>query len=206
MRIRLALVAAAALAAGCGSGGDPAPSTSAAPNDAVAYMDRVCTAAASFVSVPKTPPKLDANDPVKLKADMSAYMGQMADAFNQTAGKLREVGPSPVAGGDEQVSKMATTFSEIAQSFSDAKVAVEQADANDPVGGLQAAGEAIARLDQFVEPLKQLEATPELRDAAEQAGSCQALRTLRPSEPESPGSSEPSSPPASTSAPASPTT
>ncbi|WP_433267522.1 hypothetical protein ACQPZF_01715 [Actinosynnema sp. CS-041913] len=190
MRIRLAVVAAAvAVAAGCGSGGDdPGPSTSAAAGDPVGYMDKVCSAASSFVSVPKTPPKLDANDPAKLKADMSAYMGQLADAFNKTSTQLREVGPSPVAGGDEQVAKMATTFGDIAKSFGDAKAAVDQADANDPVGGLQAAGEAISRLDQFVEPLKQLEATPELRDAAEKAPACQSLRTLRPSESATPTS------------------
>ncbi|RKT52143.1 hypothetical protein [Saccharothrix australiensis] len=189
MRFRLAVVAAAgALAAGCGSGGDePAPS-SASAGDPVAYMDKVCAAASSFASAPKTPPRLDANDPAKLKADMSTYMGQMADAFNQSATRLREVGPSPVAGGDEQVSRMAGTFSDIAKSFGDAKVAVDSADANDPVGGLQAAGEAISRLDQFAEPLKQLEATPELRDAAEKARSCQSLRTLRPTDTTAPSS------------------
>ncbi|MEV0677306.1 hypothetical protein AB0I60_12385 [Actinosynnema sp. NPDC050436] len=190
MWIRLAVVAASAmLAAGCGSGDDPAPTTSSSSSgDTVAYMDKVCSAASSFVSVSKTPPKLDANDPVKLKADMSTYMGQLADAFNQTAQKLGEVGPSPVAGGDEQVTKMAATFSDIGKSFSDAKAAVEAADANDPVGGLQAAGEVIGRLDQFAEPLKQLEATPELKEAAERAPACQKLRTSRPSEPVTPTS------------------
>lgn len=191
----LPLVAATALVAavaGCGSGDDStAPtSSSAAPSDAaaVAYMDKVCTAAASFATVPKTPPQLDANDPAKLKADMGAYMGQMADAFTQTATKLRDVGPSPVAGGDQQVEQMAATFTDIAKNFSDAKAAIEAADANDPVGGLQAAGEAITRLDDFVAPLKQLEASPELSAAAEKAAACQDLRTLRPSEPVTPTS------------------
>ncbi|WP_158848141.1 hypothetical protein [Saccharothrix deserti] len=184
----LPLVAAAALVvavAGCGSGGDSAPPTSpSAPSDApaVAYMDKVCTAVAAFTAVPKTPPKLDANDPAKLKADMAVYMGQMADAFSQTATKLREVGPSPMPGGTEQVEKMAVTFTDIAKNFTDAKAAIEAADANDPVGGLQAAGEAITRLNDFVEPLKQLEASPELSAAAEQAASCQNLTTLSPSE------------------------
>ncbi|MFI9008955.1 hypothetical protein ACIGNX_17195 [Actinosynnema sp. NPDC053489] len=192
----LPLVAATAVVlavAGCGSGGDSTtttPATTASPSDeaAVAYMDKVCTAAASFATVPKTPPQLDANDPAKLKADMGAYMGQMADAFGQTAAKLRGVGPSPVAGGDEQVEKMAVTFTDIAKNFTDAKAAIEAADANDPVGGLQAAGEAITRLDDFVAPLKQLEASPELAAAAEKAGSCQGLRTLRPSEAAAPTS------------------
>ncbi|MFD1151699.1 hypothetical protein [Saccharothrix hoggarensis] len=187
----LPLVAATAVAlavAGCGSGGDPVPtssssgpSTSSTEEAAVAYMDKVCTAAASFATVPKTPPQLDANDPAKLKADMGAYMGQMADAFTQTATRLREVGPSPVAGGDQQVEQMALTFTGIAKNFADAKVAIEAADANDPVGGLQAAGEAITRLDDFVTPLKQLEASPELSAAAEKAPACQDLRTFNPS-------------------------
>ena len=186
--MRLLLLAATAVVvavAGCGSGGDStAPPSSASPSDtaAVAYMDKVCTAASSFATVPKTPPKLDANDPAKLKADMGAYMGQMADAFSQTAAKLRDVGPSPVAGGDQQVEQMAVTFTGIAKNFGDAKAAIEAADANDPVGGLQAAGEAITRLDDFVAPLKQLEASPELSAAAEKAPACQDLRTLRPTE------------------------
>ncbi len=190
----LPLVSAAALVvavAGCGSGDDTtAPTSSTAPSDAaaVAYMDKVCTAAAAFASVPKTPPQLDANDPAKLKADMGAYMGQMADAFSQTAAKLRDVGPSPVAGGDQQVEQMAATFTDIAKNFTDAKAAIEAADANDPVGGLQAAGEAITRLDDFVAPLKQLEASPELSAAAEKAEACQDLRTLRPSESATPTS------------------
>ncbi|MFI9810565.1 hypothetical protein [Saccharothrix variisporea] len=192
MRFRLVVVTAAALvAAGCSSGdGSSSGSTSSSsPSaDAVAWMDKVCSASASFVSVEKTAPKLDGNDPAKLKADMSAYMGQLADAFNKTASQLKEVGPSPVAGGDEQVAKMAETFAGIGKSFSDAKAAVDAADANDPMGGLQAAGDAIARLDQFVEPLKALVATPELREAAEQATSCQSLRTLRPSDSISPTS------------------
>ncbi|WP_428829931.1 hypothetical protein [Saccharothrix syringae] len=152
------------------------------------YMDKVCTAASAFVTTPKTPPRLDADDPVKLKADMAVYMGQMAEAFNQTAAKLREVGPSPVAGGDEQVAGMADTFGGIAKNFSDAKAALEAADANDPVGGLQAAGEAITRLDEFVQPLKQLEASPELAGAAEKAEACQSLRTLTPVESAGPAS------------------
>lgn len=191
----LPLLASAALVvavAGCGSGGEPtAPTSTSATSDdtaVVAYMDKVCTAAASFASVPKTPPQLDANDPAKLKADMGAYMGQMADAFSQTATKLRSVGPSPVAGGDQQVEQMAATFTDIAKNFTDAKAAIEAADANDPVGGLQAAGEAITRLDDFVAPLKQLEASPELSAAAEKAASCQDLRTLRPSESATPTS------------------
>lgn len=191
----LPLIAATALVVtvtGCGSGGDStAPTTaSTSPSDAAAveYMDKVCTAAASFATVQKTPPKLDANDPAKLKAEMGTYMGQMADAFTQTATKLRGIGPSPVPGGDEQVEKMAETFTGIAKNFTDAKVAIEAADANDPVGGLQAAGEAITRLDDFVAPLKQLEASPELSDAARKAPSCQDLRTATPSEPAAPTS------------------
>lgn len=186
-RLAAALLASALLA-GCGSGddgstatsGSTAPSTSS--NDAaVAYVDKVCAAASAFVSVPKTPPRLDATDQNKLKADMAAYMGQMADAFSRTAASLREVGPSPVAGGDEQVERMAATFTDVAKTFSDARSTIEQADANDPVGGIQAASDAIARLDEFTEPLKQLESNPELAAAAQEAPSCQALRTLRPS-------------------------
>ncbi|MFE9743938.1 hypothetical protein ACFYOT_03435 [Saccharothrix saharensis] len=191
----LPLVATTALVvvvAGCGSGDDStAPtSSSATPSDtaAVAYMDKVCTATTTFVAGPRKPPQVDPNDPAKGKAEMAAYMGQLADASAQTAAKLREVGPSPVAGGDEYVEKMAVTFTDLAKNFTDAKAATEAADANDPVGGLQAAGEAITRMDAFFAPLKELESVPELAAAAEKAAACQDLRTLRPSESATPTS------------------
>ena len=68
------------------------------------------------------------------------------------------------------------------------RAATEAADANDPVGGLQAAGEAITRMDAFFAPLKELASVPELASAAEKAGACQDLRTLRPSETATPTS------------------
>ncbi|MFD0199757.1 MULTISPECIES: hypothetical protein [Saccharothrix] len=183
----LASAAVVVAVAGCGSGDEstaPTSATSATPSDeaAVAYMDKVCTATASFASVTRTPPQIDPNDPAKGKADMAVYMGQMAEAYNQPATKLREVGPSPVAGGDQQVEQMAATFAGIAKNFTDAKAAIEAADANDPVGGLQAAGEAITRLDELVAPLKQLESVPELAAASQKAPACQSLRRLQPSE------------------------
>ncbi|MEO6088990.1 MAG: hypothetical protein ABIQ18_38345 [Umezawaea sp.] len=180
MRLSLAaLLAASAIVAGCtsGGGGSTGPSSSAATADpVVAYMDQVCSAASGFATAAKEPPRLDATDPAKLKTDMGAYMGQLAAAFAKSATDLRAVGPSPVAGGDEQVKKMAATFDEVAKVFTDAKAKVDQADAADPSGGLQAAGEAIAKLTEFTQPLKDLDTSPELLEAAEKAPKCQAIR------------------------------
>ncbi len=180
MRLSLAaLLAAAALVAGCTSGGSgPTSASPSAPtaDPAVAYMDQVCSAIPGFATAVKTPPQLDATDPVKLKADMSAYMGQLADAFAKSTADLRAVGPSPVAGGDEQVKKVADAFDGAATMFADAKAKVEQADAADPSGGLQAAGEAIAKLAEFAQPLSDLETSPELLEAAEKAPKCQSIR------------------------------
>jgi hypothetical protein len=191
----LPLIAATALVVtvtGCGSGDDTTSPTTAStsPSDAAAveYVDKVCTAAAAFSKVQKTPPTLEGTDPAKLKAEMGTYLGQMADAYAQSATQLRAVGPSPVAGGDQQVEKMAATFADISKNFSDAKAATEAADANDSVGGLQAAGEAIQRLEDFVAPLKQLEALPELMEASQKAASCQDLKTVAPSAPAAPTS------------------
>jgi hypothetical protein len=184
MRLRLAvLFATTAVLAGCGivgGGTSTAPSTSSTPDAAVGYMDKVCSAAAAFASAPKTPPQLNTTDPAKLKADMGVYMGQMADAFNRTATQLRAVGKSPIAGGDEQVTGMVATFAELGKTFADAKVKIEQADAADPNGGLQAAGEAIAKLTEVATPLKDLQAHPELLTAAQKAPKCQDLTDLEP--------------------------
>ncbi|PRY46216.1 hypothetical protein [Umezawaea tangerina] len=173
-----ALVTAAALLAGCTSGGGStaAPSTRPTADPAVAYMDKVCAATSEFAGTAKSPPALDTTDPVKLKADMAAYMGQLADGFGKSAADLRSVGPAPVAGGDEQVAKMATTFDEVAKVFTDAKAKVEAADAADPSGGLQAASDAIGKLAEFTVPLKDLETSPELLAAAEKAPKCQSIR------------------------------
>ena len=188
MRLSLvALVAASVLLAGCGSGGSAPTSTATTPADdpAVAYMDEFCAATSGFAAEAKAPPKFDATDPVKLKADMSAYMGQLADAFAKSAAELRAVGPSPVAGGDAQVAKMADTYDEVATMFAGAKAKVEAADAADSTGGLQAAGEAIAKLAEFTQPLKELDTSPELLAAAEKAPKCQEIRGPFPTVPTS---------------------
>ncbi|WNV91728.1 hypothetical protein [Umezawaea sp. Da 62-37] len=179
-----ALVTAAVLLAGCTSGGGttavqstrPTASTAPSADPAIAYMDRVCAATSEFAGAAKSPPALDTTDPAKLKSDMAAHMGQLAGAFGKSAADLRAIGPAPVAGGDEQVAKMATTFDEVAQVFTDAKAKVEAADAADPNGGLQAASEAIGKLAEFSVPLKDLETSPELLAAAEKAPRCQSIR------------------------------
>lgn len=182
MRLRLVVTAVAALAlAGCTSGnsGNGSPTSSSASNDAaVQYMDKVCGAASEFAKIKKDAPKLDAGDPAKLKADMAAYMGQLASAFTKSAEEMRKVGPSPIQGGEEAVNKMADTFTALSTTFTEAKTKVEQADANDPSGGIQAAGEAITKLSALADPLKELEAMPELEKAALTAPKCQEMRSL----------------------------
>ena|SRR5689334_16852116 len=184
MRLRLvatAAVAACALA-GCTNGGgtgtSSTPSSGAASPQAIAYMDKVCGAASEFAKIEKTAPKFDAGDSAKLKADMAAYMGQLADAFTKSAEGLKNVGPSPVAGGEEAVNKMAETFTSLGAVFSEAKTKVEQADANNATGGLQAAGEAIAKLSELADPLRDLKGVPELQKATQSAQKCQDMQRL----------------------------
>lgn len=184
MRLRLvatAAVAACALA-GCTNGGgtgtSSTPTNGAASPQAVAYMDKVCGAASEFAKIEKTAPKFDAGDPTKLKADMAAYMGQLADAFTKSAEGLKNVGPSPVAGGEEAVNKMAETFTSLGAVFTEAKTKVEQADANNATGGLQAAGEAIAKLSELADPLRDLKGVPELQKATQSAQKCQDMQRL----------------------------
>ena len=183
-RSLVATAAAAALAlAGCTTGGNsgasPTPSASgAATPEAVAYMDKVCGAASEFAKIEKTAPKLDAADSTKVKADMAAYMGQLADAFTKSAEGLKNVGPSPVAGGEEAVTKMAETFTSLGTVFADAKTKIEQADANNATGGIQAAGEAITKLTELADPLRDLKDVPELQKATQTAQKCQEMQRL----------------------------
>ncbi|MGW6449006.1 hypothetical protein [Lentzea sp. NPDC055074] len=184
--MRRSLVATAAVAAlalaGCTNGGNsgtsPTPTSGAADAAAVAYMDKVCGAASEFAKIEKTAPKVDPGDPGKLKAEMAAYMGQLADAFAKSAEGLKNVGPSPVAGGEQAVTKMGETFTSLSTVFADAKVKVEQADANNATGGLQAAGEAIAKLSELADPLRDLKDVPELQKATQSAQKCQEMQRL----------------------------
>jgi hypothetical protein len=185
MRLRLvatAVVAAACALAGCTNGGNSGtsstPTSGAASPEAVAYMDKVCGAASEFAKIEKTAPKLDAGDSTKLKAEMAAYMGQLADAFTKSAEGLKNVGPSPVAGGEEAVNKMAETFTSLGAVFADAKTKVEQADANNATGGIQAAGEAISKLSELADPLRDLKNNPELQKATQTAPKCQEMQRL----------------------------
>lgn len=184
--MRRSLVATAAVAAlalaGCTNGGNsgtsPTPTSDAANPQAVAYMDKVCGAASEFAKIEKTAPKLDAGDSAKLKAEMAAYMGQLADAFAKSAEGLKNVGPSPVEGGEQAVTKMSEAFTSLSTVFADAKVKVEQADANNATGGLQAAGEAIAKLAELADPLRDLKDVPELQKATQSAQKCQEMQRL----------------------------
>ncbi|SDO91557.1 hypothetical protein [Lentzea jiangxiensis] len=184
--MRRSLVATAAVAAlalaGCTNGGNSGttttPTSGAVSPETVAYMDKVCGAASEFAKVEKTAPKLDGGDSAKLKAEMAAYMGQLADAFTKSAEGLKNVGPSPVAGGDEAVTKMSETFTSLGAVFTDAKTKVEQADANNATGGLQAAGEAIAKLSELADPLRDLQGVPELQKATQTAPKCQEMQRL----------------------------
>jgi hypothetical protein len=184
--MRRSLVATAAVAAlaltGCTNGGNSGtsstPTSGAASPEAVAYMDKVCGAASEFAKIEKTAPKLDSGDSAKLKADMAAYMGQLADAFTKSADGLKNVGPSPVAGGEEAVNKMAEAFTSLGTVFGDAKTKIEKADANDATGGIQAAGEAIAKLSELADPLRDIKAVPELQKATQTAPKCQEMQRL----------------------------
>ncbi|GLY47881.1 hypothetical protein [Lentzea sp. NBRC 102530] len=184
--MRRSLVATAAVAAlalaGCTNGGNsgtsPTPSSGVNNAAAVAYMDKVCSAASEFAKIEKTAPKVDPADTSKLKAEMAAYMGQLADAFAKSAEGLKNVGPSPVAGGEEAVNKMAETFTSLGTVFTEAKTKIEQADGNDATGGIQAAGEAIAKLSELADPLRDLQGVPELQKATQTAGKCQEMQRL----------------------------
>jgi hypothetical protein len=188
MRRRLATavgtsVLAFSILAGCGSGGSssaPASATTTqSSNDAaVAYVDKVCAASSSFAGVSDKAPKLDSSSPEQLKAAMATYMGELAGAFTKSATDLKNVGTSPVAGGDEVVTKMADTFTQLGTTFTDAKTKVEHADANDPSGGMQVAGESLAKLSDLADPLKSVKSVPELSKAAERAPKCQHMAAL----------------------------
>jgi hypothetical protein len=192
--IRTAFVATctatAMLAAGCSSTvtGTPAPAgaTSAASSgaqatsDPVAWVNGVCGSLLGFTRVVSTPPvTTNSASPEKAVSGLSAYLGNAVSAIDKVTTDLKDVGPSPVAGGDAAITTINDAFGQMRASFQAAKSTIDAVNPSDLSQVATALPAAMAKLEDLsnLRLASDLQDNPELDRAAAQAPNCQALRS-----------------------------
>lgn len=166
----------------------PAPTSATSPRTtgsgepdaaAVAWVDEMCGALLPFVRTASTPPSLDSSgDPAALVQGFSAYLGQASGSADGAIRGMEAVGPSPVAGGDEIVTRLTETLTTLRTSFRNAKDRIDAIDTSDPQAlatGLPAALGPLRSLASLPNPTTDLQSSPELERAATQAPNCQQV-------------------------------
>jgi hypothetical protein len=176
-----------ALATGCASGaaGPPAAEGAlAAPPEAapeaVAWVDTVCGALLPFVQAAGTPPQLtQAADPTALVRGVSDYLAHAQNAADSAISGLAAAGPSPVAGGDEVVSRLTENLTAFRTTFQDARARLDAVDPADPQSLASELPMAVAPLQELANlpnATAGLQSSPELDRASAQAPNCREVQ------------------------------
>ncbi|MBN9102258.1 MAG: hypothetical protein J0I49_29795 [Pseudonocardia sp.] len=191
--IRTALIAAGAatamLVTGCSTTvtGSPAAvgASSAAPSapatgDPVAWINGVCGSLLGFVRTVSAPPAIDSSSPQKAVTGLSTYLGTAVTAIDKATTDIKGAGPSPVEGGDKAVTTITDALGKARTSFQSAKTKIDAVNTSDLSQVATALPEALAPLQDLstlTNTSTDLQSTPELDKAAQQAPNCQALQT-----------------------------
>ncbi len=184
----LALVAATMLAGGCttqvggSAAADPAPAPTEGPgSDPVTWVDHICGAVLSFVVPATSAPDFSATaDLPAVQRTYSDYLGAVVTGVQRGRTQLKDVGQSPVAGGDEAVGRVEGAMQFLEQDFTRAKSAVDTADSNNPDAFVAALSQVESVVGAIKPPdaLGEMRGLPRLQRAAERAAQCQQLSTL----------------------------
>ncbi|OLT14010.1 hypothetical protein BJF78_20600 [Pseudonocardia sp. CNS-139] len=162
------------LVAGCGGG-------SSADPDAVAWTGNVCSALGGFTLAVARQPQVDRSDPAAAVRGVGEYLASTSGALQESVAALDRVGPSPVDGGDEYVTRLRDALVRIRESFEAARAQLAVVDPANPellATALPAAMAPLQELRTMPSPTEGLGANDALRTASEQAPSCQVLGTV----------------------------
>jgi hypothetical protein len=180
----LPAVAALVLSGGCTTavpGTASADSAAAAQGtaDAVAWVDQVCGSLLPFVRAAGTPPQpSEAPNPATLVRNITDYLSETEDSAGQAISGMAAAGPAPVAGGDEVVAQLSSTLETMQTSLRDARTRIERVDVNDRQALLREVPAAIESLEQLANmpsPMADLQRSPELDRAGQEAAGCQQI-------------------------------
>jgi hypothetical protein len=197
MRHTLPAVTAAVLlaVAGCSGGtatpGPAAVTTAAVPDSPpVRWIDAVCGSLLPLGPAMQAVPRVDRANAAATLQGLSGFFSVLVDAFDQATGKLKAVGPSPIRGGDEIVTRLSDALTSSRATVADARTAIDKVDVRDPAAlaaELPAALAPLQQLSTLPDPTAGLRSNPELDSAAAQAPNCKAFSTAATSPAPQPG-------------------
>jgi hypothetical protein len=191
LTVRRAVMAltASVLLAGCqvpaSSSARPGPATTAAAAAAaVGWADRLCGVILEYDSVPAKF-EVDSTSPDAAVSSLTKSLDALSARINDALGKLREVGESPVAGGDEAVQSLASLL-ETRRSIVDGALTrlrnLNLSDRTAATAALQGVASDLQSLKTPVNPLEGMGSRfPELQAAARSADTCTEITRLRAS-------------------------
>jgi hypothetical protein len=180
----LPAVAALVLSGGCTTavpGTASAESAAAAQGtgDATAWVDQVCGSLLPFMRAASTPPQPGAaSNPTALVQNISDYLSEIENSVGTAISGMAAAGPAPVAGGDEIVEGLTSTLETMQTTLRDARTRIEGVDVNDRQALLREVPAAVASLEQLAtmqSPLADLQRSPELTRAGQDAANCQQI-------------------------------
>jgi hypothetical protein len=147
--------------------------------DATAWVDQICGSLLPFVRAAGTPPEpAAASNPATLVQDITDYLSETEDSAGAAIDGLAAAGPAPVAGGDEIVAGLTSTLESMQTSLRDARTRIERVDVNDRQALLREVPAAISSLEQLASipsPMADLQRSPELTRAGQEAANCQQI-------------------------------
>jgi hypothetical protein len=180
----LPAVVALVLSGGCtttvpGAASANSAATAQGTGDAVAWVDQICGSLLPFVRAAGKPPEPSAAPtPTALVRDISGYLSETEDSAGSAITGMAAAGPAPVAGGDEIVDRLSSTLETIQTSSRDARTRIERVDVNDRQALLRELPAAVTSVEQLLSmpsPMADLQASPELQLASQEAAGCQQI-------------------------------
>ena len=155
----------------------PAPS---GPADPVGWTDQLCGHVSGFAASQQQAPQVDKSNPQAFKDSSVAQMTTAEKAANDTLNGLKAMPPTSVQGADKVNSTFQDGFTKVADVLGSAKGKAQQVDPSNEQAFTQGMVGVQEELQKgqginFDAQYAEFDKNPELRDAAMQAPSCQAL-------------------------------
>ncbi|MGH3611169.1 MAG: hypothetical protein ACRDRK_00815 [Pseudonocardia sp.] len=161
---------------------DPAPVPTEGPgSDPVAWTDRLCASLLTVKAPLLVKPDYGATPNLRsIQREFSSYLGDVITGTQQSRTELAAIGRSPVAGGDEAVTRLDGVLNRLDLDFTEVKAKVDVADTKNIDAFLAALGEVEDLISNINAPnaLAELADIPQLDRAAERAPACEELDSV----------------------------
>lgn len=123
----------------------------------------------------RTIPSVAGTDVASAVQGLSAYLADGVTAVDGTIAGLEALAPSPVAAGDEIVTRMTTEYTGYRTAMQDARTQIDAVDVADAATLATALPAALEGLPETVDPTAALRTDPVLSQAVDEAATCKSL-------------------------------